>query len=70
MLVPVKDVVVTHREVKEVARGDAGWVVIVVLCARRRDAQVLGSVLACRALPAPDAESLPQIPQIRLAYFP
>ena len=37
VLVPVKNIVLTEREVEEIAGGDAGGVVIVVLSAGRGD---------------------------------
>ena len=41
MFVPVKDIVVAHGEVEEMAWGDARRVVIVVLGASRWDAYIL-----------------------------
>ena len=56
MLVTVKQVVLTHREIEEVAGRDAGGVVIVVFCAGRRNAHIFGSVLARRAQAIPRDE--------------
>src|SRR5579862_6573935 len=39
VFVPVEDVVVTHGEVKEIARSDAGRIVIVIFRTRRGNAQ-------------------------------
>src|ERR1039458_206031 len=49
VLVAVKNVVVSHREVEETPRCDTGRVMVVVLRAGRRNLYERGPVLRCRA---------------------
>ena len=51
VLVAVEEIVVTDGEVKEVARGDAVWVVIRIVGAGRGDGHQTRSVLRPRAQP-------------------